>query len=196
MSRPTDRQIRDLFATIRALATPTGKPPRSKLDDLERRLLEALNRDTAGTTQRDGYPARTIPTGTGQSPVPIDANNPDAGSVVLTSVEAAALGTSEADQHREDTWQATSFLVEAVGAIGAMQRRLDLIDQRSTPTRTADTAGTGSCQACTQWCSGTGEDRLRSGYCNACRVAWDRAGRPDRATFNRTRRVPTETAGP
>lgn len=48
--------------------------------------------------------------------------------------------------------------------------------------------GAGQCGACDKWVAGTADDRLRSGFCNACRMAWDRAGRPDRAVFGRDRK--------
>lgn len=48
--------------------------------------------------------------------------------------------------------------------------------------------GTGSCQRCGRFCRPTAQrpdNRIRSGWCNACRMAWTRAGRPNRSTFNR-----------
>lgn len=44
-------------------------------------------------------------------------------------------------------------------------------------------AGRGNCSACGAWCSGTGEDRLRSGLCVRDYRAWDRAARPDLDEF-------------
>lgn len=44
-------------------------------------------------------------------------------------------------------------------------------------------AGQGECQACATFCSGADNDRLRSGLCNACRVAyqrWQKANGADR----------------
>jgi hypothetical protein len=47
------------------------------------------------------------------------------------------------------------------------------------------------CLACTRWVPGTAEDRIRSGFCNACRVAWNRLAstdpHADRASFIRNR---------
>lgn len=181
MSLPTERQIRDLFTTLRAFATPTGKPPTSRLDDLEHRLLRALIRDRTGTNTIDGYSANTSSDGRGGSE--------------LTSVESAAnrttFGKVELDKIHEHTFHAVTFLYEAAGNLGALAHRLDAIDELSAPTPKADTAGTGYCQACGTHCSGAGDDRLRSGYCNPCRMAWDRAGRPDRASFERERRART-----
>lgn len=34
----------------------------------------------------------------------------------------------------------------------------------------------GDCAACNRYCTGTANDRLRSGMCNACRMAWQRSG--------------------
>lgn len=191
MNLPTERQTRDLFATLRAFAAPAGTPPASRLDELERRLVTAIQRDNTGTNTIDGYRANTMPTGRGQSAVPVEANNPAAGVVTLTAVEAAAERKVEADKIHEHTFHAITFLVEAAGNLGALEHRLDLIDELSSPTPANETAGTGGCQACGQHCSGAGNDRLRSGYCNACRMAWDREGRPPRADFERARRVPT-----
>lgn len=191
MSLPTERQLHDLFTTLRAFAAPTGTPPSSRLDDLERRLLAASKRDSTGTTDVDGYPTNTMPTGRGQTPTPVDPDDPSAGVITLTAVEAAGIRNAEADKIREHTWHAVTFLVEAAGNLGALAHRLDLIDKLSTPTPANETAGTGYCQACGRHCSGSGEDRLRSGYCPADFKAWCRDGRKDRSTFQRERRVPT-----
>lgn len=52
----------------------------------------------------------------------------------------------------------------------------------------------GICRACQRKVTGSVDDRLRSGYCNACRVAWDRRmaswtgpGAPDRVVFEAER---------
>jgi hypothetical protein len=34
------------------------------------------------------------------------------------------------------------------------------------------------------WVSGSASDRIKSGYCERCYKAWQRAGNPDRAEFN------------
>lgn len=179
MSMPTERQVRDLFTTLRAFAVPTGKPPTSRLDDLEHRLITALTRDRSGATAIDGYPTSTLGDGRG-------------GDITGGGTTANRAFTKEQhDKIHEHTQQAIASLTEAAGHLAVIERRLDLIDTISTPTPAADTAGTGSCQACDEHCPGTGEDRLRSGFCPACFKAWCRAGRPDRFTFKRDRRVPT-----
>lgn len=47
--------------------------------------------------------------------------------------------------------------------------------------------GAGPCNACGRDVPGTATDRLRAAWCDACRKAWERAGYPDRAQFERTR---------
>jgi len=44
--------------------------------------------------------------------------------------------------------------------------------------------GAGHCQRCNVWVSGSASDRIKSGYCERCYKAWQRAGNPDRAEFN------------
>jgi hypothetical protein len=48
----------------------------------------------------------------------------------------------------------------------------------------ADPPGAGHCQRCAVWVAGTAKDRIKSGYCERCYKAWQRAGNPDRALFN------------
>lgn len=43
------------------------------------------------------------------------------------------------------------------------------------------------CRACTRPVAATSKDPMRYGYCDACRKAWERAGKPDRAAFERDR---------
>jgi hypothetical protein len=55
--------------------------------------------------------------------------------------------------------------------------------------------GSGICRACLKQVPGIGSDRLRSGYCDACRKAWARADYPDRVEFEFSRR-PEGVAAP
>ena len=53
----------------------------------------------------------------------------------------------------------------------------------------ADPPGAGHCQRCERWVSGAASksgapDRIKSGYCERCYKAWQRAGNPDRVLFN------------
>lgn len=67
-----------------------------------------------------------------------------------------------------------------------IERRNAALGNQPAPTRTP---GGGDCTACGRYVSGATDDRLRSGYCDACRKAWERAGRPDRAAFENERRT-------
>jgi hypothetical protein len=46
----------------------------------------------------------------------------------------------------------------------------------------------GDCLACERFVVGTPKDKLVSGYCGACRKAWEREGYPDRSEFAARRR--------
>lgn len=83
------------------------------------------------------------------------------------------------------TTRATHAAV-AVAELSAVVHLLGTITS-SQPVKPG-TSGQGNCLICDRVCTGIGEDRLRSGYCPACRVAYKRAGSPDRAEFMRQRR--------
>lgn len=50
------------------------------------------------------------------------------------------------------------------------------------------------CQACLRPVVNTPADPVESGFCHSCRVAWDRAGRPDRVEWIVRRRTALEVA--
>lgn len=68
-----------------------------------------------------------------------------------------------------------------VGAIADAQRLGEKLQGRQADRH----IGSGDCQACDKPCSGALNDRLRGGYCDACRKRWERQDRPDRAYFER-----------
>jgi hypothetical protein len=166
---PTTNQVRRLVAQLRD----------ADLAALERRLVAALDRDVrTGSAVPDGYPSSTMGGGRGGSED--------------TAVERTVLareGRLERDQVREDVEQACGYLVDAVAALGACDARLDHLDRISSPLSRSETSGAAHCEACQRWVSGSATDRIRSGYCDSCRKAWDRAGRPDRSVFARQRRA-------
>lgn len=47
----------------------------------------------------------------------------------------------------------------------------------------------GACNACLRAVANSANDRIVNGYCPACRMAWVRAGRPDRVAFENARRA-------
>ena len=56
---------------------------------------------------------------------------------------------------------------------------------QTVPPAEAEAPGAGHCQRCRVWVSGSSSDRIKSGYCERCYKAWQRAGNPDRVVFNR-----------
>ena len=55
---------------------------------------------------------------------------------------------------------------------------------QTVPPAEAEAPGAGHCQRCNVWVSGSSSDRIKSGYCERCYKAWQRAGNPDRVVFN------------
>lgn len=75
-------------------------------------------------------------------------------------------------------------LERAQSAVGHLFRLLtSMIGQTVAPAE-ADPPGAGHCQRCSTWVSGSSTDRIKSGYCERCYKAWQRAGNPDRVQFN------------
>lgn len=75
-------------------------------------------------------------------------------------------------------------------------RAHDFVEHVKTKAAGRQSALAGVCLCCSRVVYGTAddpmlgtkEDKLRAGYCNECRMAWKRAGCPDRAMWERTRR--------
>lgn len=122
------------------------------------------------------------------------------GQAESTTTEAAALRlAAPADSDQPDTWEDTEndliasalndvfgLLAEMAGISKSVQRRLDFIEGVRGKARVPGEIA-GHCAACTRPVTGVGNDRLRAGYCDACRKAWARAGFPDRFGFEKTR---------
>jgi hypothetical protein len=135
-------------------------------------------------TLPDGYP-----TG-GSEPVSGgDIGRPTEGAVlererVLESIEdpggneARCVGLAAVD---------TSLTV-AVAALREAHQELTQITARLHAGKVGQRTNMADCQACERPVANTPNDRLRAGYCNACRMAWNRQGQPDRPAFERGRR--------
>lgn len=173
MSRPTNRQIDDMANQL----------ARIDWHRVARRIIEAEH--ASRDTDADGYPARTIAEGGGNSE--------------LTSVEAAAnrRGFGRNPRIDEHLIEAIGYLHDARNAAAACIGRLDAID-RVVDRKPDERAGEGTCAACDHHCDGTVANRLRSGLCDACRKAKQRftSANPhtDPGTFiawRRAQRVPT-----
>lgn len=153
-----------------------------------RRLAELLERhgdqavELAGVLAARGWPAGTLGAPGGR------------GSSELTSTEAAADAPApwadvDADLARWRTlaWRVTVYGQDLVTRITAHAGADADHEGRATAS-----AGAGHCLACERWVTGTHDDRLRSGFCNACRASYQRwrQTRPhgDRSAFIHWRR--------
>lgn len=165
--------------TKRRRAKDHTSPDPEQREAIRTELHAAINHicDTwpAVITQADemgrGYPAATM--------------NDGGGSSESTLVESQAL-----DPRFDPAHIALLALAEWQQTIRQI-RRVDRAFRGVTTTRPnlgRVSSLAGQCLCCQRDVLGTAEDRLRNGYCDACRKAWERAGRPDRAWFERQRR--------
>lgn len=171
---------------------------RDRIRELAQRLTDSTIEDFARRGQHrpagDGYPTSSRGGGAHSSEV---ARPTETAAVRLGA--KADEDVADGEEVQPDTWEeheldlvakalddAFAQLAEMAGVAKAMTRKLDFVvsvyakaNQRA--------AGAGDCQACDRVVTGTPNDRLRAGYCAACYMAWDRAGRPDRVAFEATR---------
>lgn len=158
-------------------------PQPSQLATYLHRLATTLDTsgDTAITRARSlaerGYPAGTLGSGSRSSDT-------------TSSTERAALNPNPWAGVDDDLARALRRLwADATIVEGLVDRILaHASDDDPIP------AGRGHCQACEAFCKGDGEnDRLRSGFCHACSMAWARwrGRRPygARSDFTRQRRL-------
>lgn len=117
------------------------------------------------------------------------------GNAELTSTERAA---DHRDRYADADEKLAKLYVSTVALIGA--GRQFIADLSSHAGSDADHEGhdlahTGTngawCLACERWVPGTADDRIRAGFCNACRMAWNRLVQTDphadRGSFIRQR---------
>jgi hypothetical protein len=143
---PTTVSIQRLTETLRALgeAPARGKPRR--IDDLEARLVRAVERDRTGVSVPDGYPTGTLGGGGRGGPVvAVDADEHGPADVVsLTSVEATVIARAEQvrDRHHELTVRAVQAVDAAVAgvqrAFGALASLDDLLKTGPPAPKTCD----------------------------------------------------------
>ncbi len=151
-------------------------------------IVELLRRNEE-TAQPDGYPS-------GASDVVVQASSED------TTTERAALyglpdeGVDDWRRHhvRDDidtaVDQFATDLDAAARLIGRMLRTAEFVQNVKDAARGRVSSLAGVCKACGGDVSGSENDRLRNGYCNPCRAAFDRAGKPidtDRVRFEAQR---------
>ncbi len=86
----------------------------------------------------------------------------------------------------EDCWDDIERLI---GTIVGLEAKYLIAIHVASKTESQLALDTGrECQACRRPVANTPADPIRSGFCDACRKAWDRAGKPDRVLFIKERR--------
>lgn len=100
---------------------------------------------------------------------------------------AAFMKPNPSDQWLDQLSSASNLAVVVVTSLAEQVHFLGTIT--STSPKELSATGSGDCAACGEFCSGAVNDRLRSGFCNPCRMAYRRAGSPDRHVFMRDRRA-------
>lgn len=210
MKLPTDEQLERIFARFKKYARhrhPGGKDkhgetkpadvdPTPTLDELEEQLLSLFARATGPGPEIDGYGSMhgAADSVTGQATVLVEDEWGQVHAVAVTRVEATmfALDARErrpvADVVLSVAEKAYVDLLAIDQAYMNLRAKLDLARRLSSPLSRSETGGAGTCQACERDVTGSAVDRLKSGYCPACYIAWGRAGRPDRAQFAAGRR--------
>jgi len=144
----------NVFATMRQL--------------LESGLVERAHQ-SAWTVMSDGLPTQSMGEPGGGSG---GHGDPTLGAVMANE----QMGRMLDDLHAE--------LERAVSAtVHAFRIASSMAAQTVAPAE-AEAPGAGHCQRCNVWVSGSASDRIKSGYCERCYKAWQRAGNPDRAQFN------------
>ena len=167
---------------------------RKTLDTLTPTVIAELVRKGRHTNTADGYPSRTLGDGT------------SGGGSELTSVETSAnqagfAGTSDdyfgrctvSQPEPDPTGEAIANVFDQIHQVAKIMHSIDselgyINHVRHAASGRQPTSTGGPCQCCGRDVPGTENDRLRAGYCNACSMAWIRAGRPDRRQFEVERR--------
>lgn len=154
-------------------------------------VVAAALRDLAKQLERDGttgikaasflaargWPTATLGDGTGSR-----------STSTSTSVERAA--RADADDQDPGHWDNvdvhlhTLLRVMWLGALNGQAMLTDLLAHGDD----IDDVPVAACECCERLCDRRKGDRLRSGYCNACRMAWARAGCPERTDWAHARR--------
>lgn len=174
------RRLHDATRNGQPAVLPAGAI--SRLDHIERRLLEAVRRDETGSPEHDGYPTGSIGNG-----------GEDAAQSSTEAAALARLGIAIHDRHHELTALAVEHLRQAVDHITSLLGTLEAVDRlKEIPRR--DPGGT--CQACHRHVHGTPIDRIVAGWCPDCRNAWNAyviasvttGQTPDRHAFARQQR--------
>lgn len=145
----------------------------------------------AGPEVSDGFGAGQGGTGSGS------INRPTENVVVAHAGGRVVDQPGRPTQYTPDTWQGDldpvgrvlaelfALLNEGHGVLLQMDRRRQVIRAIADDNSGRQSSLQGECGRCKRIVAGTQADKLVSGYCGACRKAWERAGYPDRAQFER-----------
>jgi hypothetical protein len=143
-------------------------------------LLHELEHKGRHVATADGFPSSTLGDGMARS------------SSALTSVERAAEARTYHSPEPDNVGDAIRDVFNTLSAMAdtatRMSRKVAFVKHVATKAEGRISSLQGECQACQRSVSGAESDRLRAGYCDACRKAWERAGRPDRVGWERERR--------
>jgi hypothetical protein len=88
-----------------------------------------------------------------------------------------------------DTTEARRLVHRLFVAARTVDRAYGYVENVRTKAAGRQSSLPGPCQCCGREVFGTEADQLRSGFCNACRMAWSRAGCPDRPPWIVVRRA-------
>lgn len=142
MSRlPSPTTLQHLTDSLRALGEAPAKGRPRRIDDLEQRLVRAVERDLAGLPTPDGYPATTGGGRSGGRTILVDDDH-----VPVTSVEGAVIDRDDRrrtrDRHHELAVKAVTAVDAAVvhlqTAFAALASIDDLVNTAPPAPKTCD----------------------------------------------------------
>ena len=150
------------------MLTPTLQ--RRHLLEIGARLNQIAPRLTQATRNiRDQQPGYPTSSGGGSTPRLDAAGNPPGLDRYLDRPDPAAQASRRIDQIL------TNLLTQVTELHSIVTTWTTDIDPAHQPVIERRASG-GDCLACGTYCSGASNDRLRSGLCNRCRMAWVRSG--------------------
>lgn len=142
--------------------------------DQRHAILELLKRLTPETIEDLDRRARLLPTPDGYP----TGTGTGRGSDIARPVEHAAIALVEGDQTADPIGTQIRLvlgaLAEAAGVLAPADRWLRHLAAYGDQAATPNGDRSGDCKCCDRVVTGTPNDRLRAGYCDACRMAYTR----------------------
>lgn len=157
----------------------TQQRRRAEIIESLERFTDELLVDFARRTEQDTSPGPSSATSPERRGVGTHSDPTAAKALADERTDLMGQWLNELDQSLKQAWYFASRADHIRVLIAGVDRLLD----RSTPQ-----PGAGDCLACSKWVTGGESDRIKSGYCPACWMAWCRQGRPDRMRFQAERR--------